>query len=410
MTVPGENKTAPEASQTADSGSFTGGETERNATEITDWNDLNEVRDDLAGDYVLTTDLDEDTAGYDEHVADSNGGWLPIGGVNYRFSGTFDGDGHTIADLRIDRRNVDDDYIGLFGSVDGTVTQTHISNCDIDGILYVGAITGSVYAGTVSECTVTGTIHSENSAAGGIAGITIPERFSGSGVEILDCSVESTGAGSSTVSGGLSCIGGIVGEIADGTAIRRCFSSAEVRGRERVGGIVGTVDRLGLVSNCVATGDVAGDASIGFADESEIIGGIVGENIGTMRNCAASGDVRGDNYVGGGVGWNSSVLGVSGTVKETFVTGSVSGETNVGGLAGDMDEDTTITDSYWNVDDGPVTGIGNGAGDVTGLHTDEMCGEAAVQNMPPLDFDETWQTVTDPDDHPELRDVCERFT
>ena len=57
------------------------------ATEISDWNDLDEIRDDLSGEYELINDLDEDTDGYDDLV-DAEDGWDPID----NFEGTFDGD------------------------------------------------------------------------------------------------------------------------------------------------------------------------------------------------------------------------------------------------------------------------------------------------------------------------------
>ena len=62
------------------------------AIEISDWYDLDAVRDDLSSDYVLVNDLDENTAGYDEIAGpDANGGegWMrwPT------YSGNFDGGG-----------------------------------------------------------------------------------------------------------------------------------------------------------------------------------------------------------------------------------------------------------------------------------------------------------------------------
>jgi len=41
--------------------------------EIYDWHDLDEVREDLDGDYILMNELDEDTDGYDELVGTENG-------------------------------------------------------------------------------------------------------------------------------------------------------------------------------------------------------------------------------------------------------------------------------------------------------------------------------------------------
>lgn len=73
-----------------------------NPIEIHSWEDLHEIRTtDPTGHYLLMTNLDENSPGYDTYAsADANGGagWEPL-----NFSGTFDGNGYTIADLVINR-------------------------------------------------------------------------------------------------------------------------------------------------------------------------------------------------------------------------------------------------------------------------------------------------------------------
>ena len=83
-------------------------------TEIRDWYDLDAVRDDLGGSYLLMNDLNATTAGYMELAsAAANGGmgWEPIGTAEEGFTGSFDGQGHEIRGLFIDRP--DQDYMGL---------------------------------------------------------------------------------------------------------------------------------------------------------------------------------------------------------------------------------------------------------------------------------------------------------
>ena len=65
--------------------------------EISDWNDLDNVRNDLTGEYVLVNDLDSGTNGY-AGIGDS---FDPIGELSNGFSGDFDGNGNTISDLKI---------------------------------------------------------------------------------------------------------------------------------------------------------------------------------------------------------------------------------------------------------------------------------------------------------------------
>ncbi len=53
------------------------------AKEIRDWHDLDAIRDNLGGSYVLMNDLDSTTAGYKElasPTANGGKGWQPIGG------------------------------------------------------------------------------------------------------------------------------------------------------------------------------------------------------------------------------------------------------------------------------------------------------------------------------------------
>ena len=85
-------------------------------TEIWTWNDLNTVRDNPGGSYILMNDLDEATAGYDELVGDTadGQGWQPIGTAQNPFKGTFDGNGNTISGIFIYRP--DEDEVGLSGA------------------------------------------------------------------------------------------------------------------------------------------------------------------------------------------------------------------------------------------------------------------------------------------------------
>ena len=65
--------------------------------------DLNGVRDYLSAHFRQTADID--LSGY------SN--WVPIGNDSTGFTGTYDGAGHTVSNLTIDRAS--ENFIGLFG-------------------------------------------------------------------------------------------------------------------------------------------------------------------------------------------------------------------------------------------------------------------------------------------------------
>ncbi len=89
-------------------------------TEITDWNGLDDVRNNLSGSYRLMSDLDADTAGY-SGIGDS---FTPIGSRADPFTGTFNGNGHTISNLVIDGSGTD--HVGLFGAIDRALATTDL--------------------------------------------------------------------------------------------------------------------------------------------------------------------------------------------------------------------------------------------------------------------------------------------
>ena len=95
-------------------------------------------------DAVLTDDIDL-----------NNQPWYPIGRDSRPYSGTFDGDGHTISGLYID--SSDTDYQGLFGFVDseGTVQNLSVSG-SVSGS-YVGGVVG-LNSGSVENCYNTGEV------------------------------------------------------------------------------------------------------------------------------------------------------------------------------------------------------------------------------------------------------------
>ena len=71
--------------------------------------------------YELTADLDFDTDGSGSADAgdtywDEGAGWAPIGDIDNPFTATLEGNGHTLANLFIDRPKYW--YCGLFGATD----------------------------------------------------------------------------------------------------------------------------------------------------------------------------------------------------------------------------------------------------------------------------------------------------
>ena len=115
----------------------------------------------LMADIIFTGDNDDDP---------ENGNWMPIGGTA-GFSGTFDGNGHTITGLRI---NIPEDFPhfmsgGLFGAVDGVVENLGLIDVSITvGTQGIGGIAG-VNNGIIQNCFVSGSI-GDMYGKGGIVG------------------------------------------------------------------------------------------------------------------------------------------------------------------------------------------------------------------------------------------------
>lgn len=126
--------------------------------------ELDAVRNDLDGNYMLANDIDMSGFYTFEPIGNETDG---------AFTGTFDGNGYAIIDLDLNYDSYK--YVGLFGYLDGNVSNITLENIDIIGGRYVGGIAG--YAdenANVSDCNVSGKIVIEDSYftcyLGGIVG------------------------------------------------------------------------------------------------------------------------------------------------------------------------------------------------------------------------------------------------
>ena len=121
--------------------------TESNPYVIETPDDLQNMRDDLSGHYVLGDDIDMTGYWYD-----------PVGNeVDGAFIGSLDGKGYTISNLDLDLEG--SKYVGLFGYLDGTVKNVNLEITKATGYRYVGGIAGYVGEnGEISDCTVSGNL------------------------------------------------------------------------------------------------------------------------------------------------------------------------------------------------------------------------------------------------------------
>jgi hypothetical protein len=283
-------------------------------TEIRNWHDLDAVRQNLDGDYIVVNDLDQTTAGYDEHVGNPKKGWNPIGEVDRNaveftsFTGTIDGNGHTITGLEINRPKETD--IGLFAMIANrptTVTDLTLTELDVTGREFVGGIVGANVSGTVTRSEVTGEVTGET-FVGGVVG-------NNSG-DVRKSSFRGTVSGAESV-------GGLVGWNVEGASVRESWSRGEVTGDGIVGGLVGTMtDDGGTVreswSSATVTGGYDAGGLVGYNKDSE--GDPAGEVIDSYWNTDVAGqaDAIGNN--------EGTVTGVTGLSTDEM-TGDMARET-----------------------------------------------------------------------------------
>ena len=168
--------------------------------------------------------------------------FTPIGTQKNLFAGTFDGNGKTISNLKI---NSESDYVGLFGYAGSNcmIKNVNLIDAKVNGERAVGGLVGYNNHGKIENCT----------ASGNVSG----EKF----------------------------VGGLVGWNNGGT-IENCTARGDVTGNDDIGGLVGY--NRGTIENCTAKGDVTGN---------DDIGGLVGDNLGETKNCEASGNVCGDGLI-----------------------------------------------------------------------------------------------------------------
>ena len=299
--------------------------------------------------YELTANLNFDTnnsGGANDGDTYWNGGagWEPIGD-SPRFTATFEGNGHTIANLFISRSSTK--RLGLFARLeDATVRNLTLTGASVTGDDRVGLLAGQSYGTTaISGVSVSGDVTAGDDIAGGLVGATSE-----------DTTIEDSSA-SGSVTGNVS-VGGLVG--ANAGAISRSSSSANVFGdgsgsaSDNVGGLVGTTS--GAITASFATGSVS---PLSNADSVNFVGGLIGEVNGQVVITAsyATGSVSGNQRVGGLIG---GFTGGSGSVVAGYATGAVSGSEDVGGLIGSADvTDVVVTASYST---GAVTGTTNAGG------------------------------------------------
>ncbi len=231
--------------------------------------------------------INEDVSGSD--ATSQKYKWTPIGTDSSKYTGTFDGNGHTISGLYINSTAAN---TGLFGCIG---TNAVVKNLTLaDSVIrstknYTGAITGYIDdAASVTNC------HTKNSVQVTAAKFT----------------------------------GGIVGYQDDTSTLTRCSNAAEVTGANNVGGISGYnwSKSSASLTDSYNRGSVSGSNLVGGICAQIYIGGTVSDvyNLGTVQATGTAGGITG--------------VFRSGAIKAAYNAGIVKA-TAKGGVAGRLDWD-----------------------------------------------------------------------
>ena len=348
-------------------------------------------------------------------------GWQPVGNSSSAaFMGILDGNGKKISGLRINRSN--SDYVGLFGYTDGaTIKKLGLYAVGIQGGNNTGGISGYSANTTISECTFEVEKMEGNDNVGGYIGnggnITINDcNFNNyestniigksnvggyigysKGARLSDNEVENIKINAT------GSAGGFIGVNTNGNLLlTNCkFTKGSVIGGDNVGGALGSIETSGSITNCYIYSEVKGNSCVGgicgrsFSVDKNTInlsscgyfgtvyakasyaGGLIGSSEGkisyvyeetsfiqNIKNCFVVGDVFAEkNYVGGFIGYNKGYfyntrIYYYTEISQSYFSGAVSGENNVGGLVG-WKNNGTISNCYAS---GNVVGTANVGG------------------------------------------------
>lgn len=343
----------------------------------------------LGDHYVLAHDIDASATRTWNDVGTSESvleGFPPIGSESEPFTGTLDGQGHTVRQLQIARSG--EESVGLF-SVTGRgarIQDLEFTEASINGLKSVGIVAGNNWGATLERIRVQGEatglrevglvtgVHQAALVRGIASGkVTVvgPVRFgyhaggiTGHADHALLRDTHFTGSvlGAAADSG----VGGVVG-LASQSDLGNVFSSGTVDGPAMAGGIAGQLLESSLDSAWSA-------ASINGGPNSRLAGGLVGYAFqSTVRRSGFGGSVHAHSSVGGLVGqafftriddsFSTGAVGIADvsvgvggligqggdlSISRSYVNGSIAGQSSLAALHGTAFAPITASSVYWN--------------------------------------------------------------
>ncbi|MEY3367202.1 MAG: hypothetical protein RI973_357 [Bacteroidota bacterium] len=240
------------------------------------------------------------------------------------------GSGAIIKNLRLDNASITGlDTTGAFvGYCDEAILDSLVLNptSTVIGNNRVGGIVGQARNSSINRCMSMGAVTGLD-RVGGIAGFTW--KFQNPPLRHIDsCSVLGTVTGNTNV-GGLAgyCYFSITHSSVGGVISNAGASPGDI------GGLVGELDTGTFIQFSYFYGEIN-------APQTDNVGGLVGFNQGSISNCYVnSKNITALSDAGGIAGY----LHASGSIKDCFTIGNITGTDDIGGLVGHRDDGDVLT-------------------------------------------------------------------
>lgn len=222
-------------------------------------------------------------------VSDIDGAGATIVPSNYELTGSLDGRGHTISNLKVSGRAL---IPSLRGQNPTTGEDGETSETDHN----LGAVKNLNFLNSEFDATV----DKQGLVVGSATSAFITN------VHAYNCSVMGDGD-----------LGGLVGRAALYSTIAECSFNGEIASQGAVGGVVWSTFTSSVVNACAFSGKINGGTNVG---------GILGEissNAGKVTNCHVKADITGSNTIGGIAGSATRI-----EVMNNYVEGTLTATEN----------------------------------------------------------------------------------
>lgn len=316
-------------------------------------------RNALSYNFVLKNDID--ASGLVD--AKGNSTYNTIGGGTTAFTGTFDGDGHTIVGLQAKG--------GIFGQLGSGAV---VKNINIASSVFTGNDTGDSVGAVAAENnggSISGISGYGNTVkgSGGYIGGLVGKNYGG----ISNSNDQSTViAGADTVAGGIAGVNGTnagIGGTIDNVQSNSAVTTGVLDENQYASNLGGIVGKNEMLLNKYNINNVSAHGITGKTGNTQTSGGIVGTNEGRISNAYNESIIHGSENIGGVAGKNVTQASNSNMAELNDVANAVeiigdAGSQNVGGLVGMQDHATTNQGR----NTGAITGCTN-VGGMVGYNT-----------------------------------------